>query len=154
MSRSFVRLLAAALALLPTAAVAAESRAEAKVFPPLPVAVSSFGAAVADGYVYVYGGHAGKTHEYSTESVSHKFFRLKLDDPKVWEELPGGPGLQGLALVAYKDKIYRVGGMQPRNAHRGGCRQRLGGDLRVITRRLKRGRIFRTCQPGVRLTMR
>ena len=116
MSRNFVRSLVVAVAFLPAAAVAAEPREEAKSFAPLPVAVSSFGAAVADGFAYVYGGHSGKTHEYSTDSVSHKFYRLKLDDPKIWEELPGGPGLQGLALVAYKDKIYRVGGMQPRNA--------------------------------------
>jgi N-acetylneuraminic acid mutarotase len=116
MSQSLVSLLVVAVALLPTAAVTAEPPAESKSFAPLPVAVSSFGAAVSDGFVYVYGGHAGKTHEYSTESVSRKFYRLRLDDPKIWEELPGGPGLQGLALVAYKDKIYRVGGMQPRNA--------------------------------------
>jgi N-acetylneuraminic acid mutarotase len=116
MSRCFVNLLVAAIAFLPTAAMAAEPFTEAPAFAPLPVAVSSFGAAVADGFVYVYGGHAGKTHEYSTDSVSRKFLRLKLDDPKTWDELPGGPGLQGLALVAYNGKIYRVGGMQPRNA--------------------------------------
>ena len=116
MSRSFANSLIVALACLTTAAAAAEPRTEAKSFAPLPLAVSSFGAAVVDGYVYVYGGHAGKTHEYSTDSVSHKFYRLKLDEGKVWEELPGGPGLQGLALVAYKGHIYRVGGMQPRNA--------------------------------------
>src|SRR5262249_18196247 len=31
------------------------------------------------------------------------------------EELPGGTGLQGRALVAHGGKVYRVGGMQPRN---------------------------------------
>jgi N-acetylneuraminic acid mutarotase len=39
-----------------------------------------------------------------------------LSDPKAWEELPGGPPLQGLALVTHKGTIYRIGGMQPRNA--------------------------------------
>lgn len=41
--------------------------------------------------------------------------RLKLSDPKAWEELPSGPAIQGLAMVAHGGKIYRIGGMQPRN---------------------------------------
>jgi N-acetylneuraminic acid mutarotase/uncharacterized GH25 family protein len=85
-------------------------------FAPLPEAVSSFGAAAADGWVYVYGGHGSKTHSYSTEAVSGAFRRLKAAGGQKWEDLPGGPRLQGLAMVAYKGKIYRVGGMEPRNA--------------------------------------
>ena len=98
--------------------VAGTQAAEAKTaYPPLPEAVSSFGAAVCDGFVYVYGGHSGKAHQYSTETVSGKFRRLSLADPsRGWEELPGGPALQGLALVSHDGKLYRVGGMQPRNA--------------------------------------
>ena len=88
---------------------------QATVFPPLPKAVSSFGAVVMDGWLYVYGGHSGKTHQYSTETVIGTFQRLKLSDPTAWEKLPSGPALQGLALVAYQGKIYRIGGMQPRN---------------------------------------
>lgn len=101
-------LFSAMLVLLP-------AQATDQKLPPLPVAVSSFGAAVADGYAYLYGGHSAKTHTYSTESVSSKFIRLKLDAPNAWEELPGGPGLQGLAVVEHKGLIYRIGGMQPRN---------------------------------------
>ncbi len=86
------------------------------VYPPLPESFSSFGAAVSDGFVYVYGGHVAKTHVYSTEAVTGKFRRLRLADPaKGWEELPAGPPLQGLALVAHAGKIYRIGGMHPRN---------------------------------------
>jgi N-acetylneuraminic acid mutarotase len=85
-------------------------------YPPLPEGFSSFGAAVAEGYVYVYGGHVGKTHTYSTAAVTGKFRRLNLANPsKGWEELPPGPALQGLALVAHGGKLYRIGGMQPRN---------------------------------------
>ena len=47
-------------------------------FEPLPVKVSSFGAATTDGYLYVYGGHCGKTHTYSTVDVTGRFFRVKL----------------------------------------------------------------------------
>jgi len=84
--------------------------------PTLPDAFSSFGAATLDGYVYVYGGHAGKTHSYSVETTLGKFRRLKIDEPaKGWEELEGGTHLQGLALVAHKGKIYRIGGMEPKN---------------------------------------
>jgi len=85
-------------------------------YPPLPEAVSCFGGIVADGSVYVYGGHTGKAHNYSTATVSGKFHRLDLKNPKAWDELPGGPPLQGMNLAAHDGKIYRVGGMQPRNA--------------------------------------
>ncbi len=82
----------------------------------LPQATSSFGAVVSDGWLYVYGGHVSPTHSYSTESVSGQFARLKLSDSNsAWEHLPGGPGLQGMNLAAYKGKIYRIGGMSPRN---------------------------------------
>lgn len=82
---------------------------------PLPEAVSSFGAAACDGSVYAYGGHRGRAHQYSTETVSGAFRRLSLKGGAAWEELPGGPGLQGLALVTHGGKLYRIGGMQPRN---------------------------------------
>lgn len=84
--------------------------------PPLPKAVSSFGAVECGGYLYVYGGHAGKTHSYDTKSVLGTFHRLKLDGGTKWEELTGGPILQGVNLAAHGGKVYRVGGMQPRNA--------------------------------------
>lgn len=84
--------------------------------PPLPKAVSSFGAALCDGYVYVYGGHAGKTHHYDKTNVLGNFYRLKVAAPHKWEELPAGPIAQGLNLVHHNGKIYRIGGMQPRNA--------------------------------------
>lgn len=100
------------------AALAAPLRAAEPpaALPPLPAAVASFGAAVVDGSVYVYGGHSGKTHHYSTETVVGTFRRLRLDGSGKWEDLAGGPGLQGLALVAHGGKLYRIGGMQPRNA--------------------------------------
>ena len=81
----------------------------------MPFAASSFGAVGSDGWLYVYGGHIARVHTYSTEAVSKRFARLKLADGRTWEELPGGPGLQGMNLAAHEGKIYRVGGMEPRN---------------------------------------
>ena len=106
--------LVAALAIASTALAADKPDAS---YPPLPKAMSSFGATELDGYLYVYGGHAGTTHTYSNETTLGTFQRLKLSDPGLnkWEELPGGTGLQGLNLAAVGGKIYRVGGMQARN---------------------------------------
>jgi N-acetylneuraminic acid mutarotase len=107
------------VALLTSAAVVAAAHADpapAAALPPLPKAVSSFGAVVSDGYLYVYGGHAGETHSYDTQSVLGTFHRLKLNGGTKWEELPAGPIAQGMNLVAHAGKVYRVGGMQPRNA--------------------------------------
>jgi N-acetylneuraminic acid mutarotase len=83
--------------------------------PALPTAVSSLGSVACDGYLYVYGGHAGKTHSYDTQTVLGTFHRLKLDGGKAWEVLPGGPILQGMNLATHAGKVYRIGGMQPRN---------------------------------------
>jgi N-acetylneuraminic acid mutarotase/uncharacterized GH25 family protein len=87
----------------------------ASAFPALPQGFSSFGAASLDGYVYVYGGHIGKSHSYSTETVTGKFRRINVATPSQWEELGEGTSIQGLALVAVDGKIVRIGGMQPRN---------------------------------------
>jgi N-acetylneuraminic acid mutarotase len=95
--------------------VAAPLGAAEPEYAPLPKPVTSFGAAVADRFVYVYGGHAGKPHHYSTETTLGQFLRLNLANTAKWEELPGGPAVQGLALVAHGGKVYRIGGMQPKN---------------------------------------
>ncbi|MFO0852536.1 MAG: hypothetical protein U0871_28845 [Gemmataceae bacterium] len=88
----------------------------ASPYPPLPVGASSLGAVAADGFLYVYGGHCGKTHTYDTSSVLGTLHRLKLAGGTAWEPLPGGPRLQGLPLVAHNGKVIRVGGMSPQNA--------------------------------------
>ena len=111
MMRSGLLLLAGLLMTLPQLPASAQPPA----YPPLPEAVSSFGGIVADNFLYVYGGHTGKAHSYSTSTVSGKLHRLDLKHPKAWEELPGGVGLQGMNLAAHAGKIYLIGGMQPRN---------------------------------------
>jgi N-acetylneuraminic acid mutarotase len=89
--------------------------ATSSAYAPLPQAAASFGAVACDGWLYVYGGHVVPTHNYSTASVSGQFHRLNLKDHATWQTLPGGPALQGMNLAAWNGKIYRVGGMNPRN---------------------------------------
>jgi N-acetylneuraminic acid mutarotase len=92
------------------------SRSTAAVLPPLPEPVASFGAAVADGWLYVYGGHTGEEHEHSAANLSAHFRRIRLDGGKEWQELPMQTHLQGLPLVTHGGRIYRVGGLNNRNA--------------------------------------
>lgn len=95
-----------------------ESAAEEALsaYPALPEPISSFGAAVSDGYLYVYSGHTGGEHEHSRDNLSKKFLRIKLDSGSEWEELPMETPLQGLPLVAHGGKLYRVGGLNAKNA--------------------------------------
>ena len=79
--------------------------------PDLPEAVASFGAVTHDGAIYVYGGHVGRVHDYSVDSISSSFRRLRLGVGNHWEELTGGPGLQGAALVSSGSALIRIGGM-------------------------------------------
>ncbi|WP_422927910.1 galactose oxidase [Singulisphaera sp. PoT] len=78
-------------------------------------AVNSFGGAVLGDWLYVYSGHIGKVHEYSTETTSKHFRRLSLKDHTTWEDLPLDRQVQGVALVSDGTYLYRVGGMIPRN---------------------------------------
>jgi len=91
-------------------------RADLPPLPPLPQPATSFGAALADGWLYAYGGNTGKAHEFNRECVKGDFFRLKMEGEAPWETLPGGPALLSSALVAHEGKIIRVGGMNARNA--------------------------------------
>lgn len=82
--------------------------------------VASFGAVAHDGWLYVYGGHTGERHDYSTATVSGRCERVRLDGlvagKPEWESLPSGPRVQGLDLAVHDRRVLRAGGMQPRNA--------------------------------------
>lgn len=84
-------------------------------FAPLPEPINSFGGAVLGNHLYVYSGHTGTTHRYHTGTTNPHFYRIDLSDRTAWEELPCGPSLQGVALVAHDGAVYRVGGMAARN---------------------------------------
>lgn len=81
----------------------------------LPLPVTSFGAAVIDDVLYMYGGHTGGAHSYSQKEQSNELTRLNLQSGK-WSTVIDGPHLQGLALVAQGGKLYRIGGFTAMNA--------------------------------------
>ena len=85
-------------------------------WPALPRGVTSFGAAVAGDWLYVYGGHLGGAHAYSADAQSGEFSRLNLAQPTEWEPLPGGPKRTGLAMVSHGGKLYRIGGFSALNS--------------------------------------
>lgn len=87
---------------------------EAK-YPPIPELVTSFGAAIAGDALYVYGGHTGEAHSYYQEAQANTLRRLNLKNPRKWESLGKGNGLQGLAMVAHDGKLYRIGGFMAKN---------------------------------------
>ncbi len=86
--------------------------------PALPEAISSFGGAVSDGWLYVYSGHTGKAHQHSRDNLSQTFARLNLENQKEWELLAMQTPLQGMALVSCEGNLYRIGGMNARNARK------------------------------------
>jgi N-acetylneuraminic acid mutarotase/uncharacterized GH25 family protein len=81
----------------------------------LPQGTTSFGAGIVGDDLYVYGGHYGQAHHYSQEGQSGDFRKLSLKQNGKWETLPGGPKLTGLAMVAYRGQLYRVGGFAAKN---------------------------------------
>lgn len=91
-------------------------RPKAAFGPDLAEAITSFGGAVADGWLYVYSGHTGRAHAHSRDNLSQSFARLNLADPQEWEALTMETPLQGLPLVACDGKLFRIGGLDARNA--------------------------------------
>jgi N-acetylneuraminic acid mutarotase len=79
-------------------------------------AVASFGAVASDGWLYVAGGHVGRTHDHSLENLTARVVRYALNDLSIAEELPPSTPLQSVALVAAGGDVYRIGGMTARNA--------------------------------------
>ena len=91
--------------------------ARAAGLPDLPRPIASFGAAVLGDHAYVYGGHIGKQHTHSRDNLSDAFARISLAEPAAaWERLPMRETVQGHALVAWQDRVLRIGGVHSRNA--------------------------------------
>lgn len=91
---------------------------EEGILPPLPRAVTSFGAATVGSDIYALGGYFGTPHKYSKDFQAGELWRLR-DGASKWETLqPMEMGAQGLALVAHQGQLYRVGGMVAENDSR------------------------------------
>lgn len=92
-------------------------RGTATNYPELPREITSFGAALLDRTVYVYGGHTGSAHSYSMQEQANELWSLDLDQPEAgWVTRIEGPHLQGNALVAVDGKVVLIGGFTAMNA--------------------------------------
>lgn len=79
----------------------------------VPQEITSFGAAITDGFLYTYGGHTGDAHSYSREEQANTLMRMDLRTGK-WKALAKGPNLQGLALVTRKGRLYALADLRRR----------------------------------------
>lgn len=87
--------------------------------PDLPRGVTSFGAAIVGIDLYLYGGHFGTPHHYSTDGQSNELWKISLNEPNAaWQTVSTGPKLTGASLVAYDGKLYRLGGFTAKNAEK------------------------------------
>ena len=85
-------------------------------FDEIPKGMTSFGATVVDDCIYVIGGKSGKAHSYATSYQNRNVYCLKLDGSNhEWHVAGDNLGLQGLAIVGHKGKVYRIGGLEARN---------------------------------------
>lgn len=83
--------------------------------PDLPQGTTSFGGAVANDRIYVFGGNYGDAHSYFAAGQSGDLYTLDLNTPQAWTKASVGPKLQGLSMAAHNGRIYRVGGFAAMN---------------------------------------
>lgn len=84
------------------------------LLPPMPVAVTSFGAIDAGGSLYVFGGYAGRPHVYDRTGQSPALWRLAEGE---WSQVHTMThGLQGAPLVELDGTPCRLGGTRIENA--------------------------------------
>ncbi|MEM8711431.1 MAG: kelch repeat-containing protein [Planctomycetota bacterium] len=91
-----------------------EPRAQAIGY--LPRGLTSFGAAVDGGWLYVLGGYFGTPHDYSIEGQSSAFMKVNLLDPRDMRLLRDVEPVQGAELAPWgTGRLVRVGGLHARN---------------------------------------
>lgn len=85
-------------------------------FEQFPKGMTSFGAAVSEGQVFVMGGKSGRAHSYARSYQNRDVFCLNLSKGgSNWQTVGETLGLQGLAVVSHQNMLYRVGGLEARN---------------------------------------
>ena len=89
--------------------------ADGRLLAPLPLPVTSFGAASIGKDLYVLGGYFGTPHRYSKEQQSSSLYKLAKGSKKWRAMQPMDEGAQGLALVEHDGVLYRIGGMVAEN---------------------------------------
>jgi len=101
---------------------------EGGLYTPMPTALTSFGAASDDQYLYIAGGYHGTPHQYSREGQVQDVQRLSLsaaDGGKGWERIGQLPeGTQGLALIEHNGRLCRFGGSIAENSENEASRMR------------------------------
>lgn len=82
-----------------------------------PVGLTSFGATVSSDQVFVIGGKSGRAHSYAKSYQNRDVYCLSLVKGEgQWKTVGDNLGLQGLAIVSHGGKVYRIGGLEARNA--------------------------------------
>lgn len=91
-------------------------KASGSLLAPLPVGVTSFGAATTEGAIYLLGGYSGTPHAYSKEGQSTDVLRLALEEGAKWTKVSSlSQGLQGLAAVEHDGRLCHFGGNHANN---------------------------------------
>lgn len=91
--------------------------AQGSFLPPLPTAVTSFGAAGSGKQLFIAGGYAGIPHAYSTEGQSADVLAYEVGSAEGFQVIAQlDQGLQGLAAVVQDGKLCTFGGNHASNA--------------------------------------
>lgn len=86
------------------------------LLPPLPQAVTSFGAATHEGQLFLVGGYSGTPHAYSRQGQSKAVWALDVANEKGWQQIAKlERGLQGLVAVHHDDELCIFGGSHASN---------------------------------------
>jgi len=81
----------------------------------LPLGLTSFGAIHCRDHIFIFGGHTGEAHDYAENLQSGVLYGFSLAEPASWTKFAEDQGVQGNALVAHQDQLYRLGGMRAVN---------------------------------------
>ena len=87
-------------------------------FAEFPRGMTSFGATVVGKQVFVIGGKSGKAHSYAKSYQNRDVWSLAFDgngSDNEWQTVGENLGLQGLSVVGYQGKVFRIGGLEARN---------------------------------------
>ena len=84
--------------------------------PDLPIGLTSFGGAVSSDQIFVIGGKEGKAHDYAKSYQNRQLMGVDTRSGNQWVKRSESEGLQGLALIAHGKNLYRIGGLDARNA--------------------------------------